>query len=82
MPLSLKRHPPHYSGSPWDEDDWLVLSDGEPCGRITLNPVTRAWHWQIAYRHRHIGAEPHEGHTVDREGAMAAFKAAWLRRPA
>jgi hypothetical protein len=80
--LSLKRKVRGYSPSnKWDDENWLVLSAGEACGRIIQDPDTKSWHWQLAFAER-AGPLPHEGCTVDRKGAMAAFKEAWLKRPA
>jgi hypothetical protein len=65
-------------GGPWPDDDYDVLHEGKPVGRIMLmsRADEQAWMCSIFFEARKPG-RPYKCHAVDREDAMKQFAAAW-----
>ncbi len=80
--LILKRASKHRPGGPWHEDDYDVYDGERHIGRIMRHPQApegRPWFWTITAR---APQHPQDrGYAASREQAMAAFKAAWERKP-
>jgi len=71
--LTLKRAP---IGA--NEEDFDVLFDAVPVGRIVLWPSApndRQWMWSLDHRDR----SPSRGYEPTREAAMVAFAKSWKR---
>ena len=79
--LILRRASASRPSGEWNEDDFDVLSDGEPVGRIfnaNAAPVGSPWMWTLIFPH-HEGRSPTHGYEATREAAMAAFAKSWPR---
>ena len=67
----------------WAEDDYDVWDgNAKVVGRIfraTVTPAGRPWFWTITERTEQRPTE--RGYADTREGALAAFKQVWHRRP-
>jgi hypothetical protein len=66
-----------------DLEDWTVLDDGRPVGRIYERrapaSATQTWHWSITeYVEPRAGLRT-SGTSSTLNEAKAAFKASWLR---
>ena len=60
-------------------EDWIVLDDGKPIGRIYQRhaPANAAWFWSVtAYVERRAGLRT-SGTTETLDAAKAAFRATW-----
>jgi hypothetical protein len=67
-------------GSPFDNDDYVVLHDGHVIGRIMLHPQVpegRPWLWTITAMD-YPPTIHSRGYSATREEAMTDFKAQWL----
>ena len=67
-------------GSPFDNDDYVVLHDDHVIGRIMLHPQApegRPWFWTITAMDYPPSIHT-RGYSETREQAMADFKAQWL----
>jgi hypothetical protein len=68
-------HPPRDSSSQWNDDDYDLLADGFPVGRIfqaKAAPAGSPWMWTLAFDFRGDRTLTH-GYEATREAAMAAF---------
>jgi hypothetical protein len=79
--LILRRASASRPSGEWSDDDFDVLADGEPIGRIfnaNAAPVGCPWMWSFIIPH-HEGRKPTHGYAATREAAMAAFAKSWRR---
>ncbi len=80
--LTLKRASKHRPSGSWDPDDYDVVDGDRVIGRIMRTQQTPAgepWFWSITVRAPQRAGD--RGYAASREQAMAAFKAAWERKP-
>ena len=65
-------------GSPFDNDDYVVVDGDHVIGRIFLSPQSPPdrWMWTITAR-EHPPSIHTRGYSATREQAMADFKAQW-----
>jgi hypothetical protein len=82
--LILKRANTSRSSGQWQHEDYDVLADGRPVGRIyedasTSTPPELHWFWSVT---EIVPARPGvtNGTAATREEAMAKFRAAWDRQ--
>ena len=59
-------------------DDYDVLYEGKPVGRIYHDSGTDTWFWGLAYGY-HKDRTPTHGYEDNREAARAAFAKSWRR---
>jgi hypothetical protein len=79
--LILRRASASRPSGEWNKDDFDVLADGEPIGRIfnaNAALVGSPWMWSFVIP-RHEGRKPTHGYAATREAAMAAFAKSWRR---
>jgi hypothetical protein len=79
--LILRRASASRPSGEWNKDDFDVLADGEPIGRIfnaNAALVGSPWMWSFVIPH-HEGRKPTHGYAATREAAMAAFAKSWRR---
>ena len=80
--LALKRASKSRPSGTWDADDYDVFANDRCIGRIMWTHAASRetpWFWVILARCPNY---PHDrGYEATREGATAAFKAAWEREP-
>jgi hypothetical protein len=79
--LILRRASASRPSGEWNDDDFDVLADGEPVGRIfnaNAAPVGSPWMWTLIFPH-HEGRSPTHGYATSREAAMTAFAKSWRR---
>jgi hypothetical protein len=79
--LILKRASAGRSSGKWKDDDFDVLANGTPAGRIfksTFSPIGASWMWTLVFGH-HEDRTPTHGYAATREDAMAAFAKSWRR---
>jgi hypothetical protein len=81
LPLTLKRARAFRPWGQWQHEDYDVIADGKPVGRIYENasvsaPPDMRWFWSVTAI---VPATPGvtRGHAATREGAIAKFRAAW-----
>jgi hypothetical protein len=77
--LTLKRAKLSRSSGQWQDEDYDVLADGKPVGRIlqenTSGPPELRWVWSILVTPATPGVT--NGTAATREQAMAKFRWAW-----
>ena len=80
--LNLLRASKHRRGGPWSDDDFDVVDDEGPVGRIVLTAASftagrdQPWFWSITCRCPQASAD--RGNAASLEDAMRALKARWL----
>jgi hypothetical protein len=77
--LILKRGKLSRPDGQWQDEDYDVLADGKPVGRIyedasASTPPDMRWFWSIT---EIVPATPNRGYAATREEAMAKFRVAW-----
>jgi hypothetical protein len=80
--LSLKRASKSRAIGEWSAEDYNVFDGDRLIGHIvraTITPPGRPWFWAITKRDPQRPTDRGYAATLDK--AMAAFKAAWQRKP-